>query len=320
MMQVFDKDQWLTQILNKPLLGRSNYLAMYSSWWDGVVLNPHLMMIPIDDHQVHRGDAVFEAMKVISKKVYLLSEHLDRLERSMKSIELNPPCSRSELEEKITKTLSISKAESALIRLFVGRGPGSFTANPYDTQGSQLHIIVTSLNFIPKEVIEKGVSLMTSQIKAKDSFMAQIKSCNYLTNVLMKKEAVDHGADFSVGIDDSGHFTEGSTENLIILDQHGRLCKPLAAQILSGTTMNRLFELAPQLIQTGLISSLCERPFNEQDLLSAKEAMMVGTTLDVISVTKFNGKDIGSGKPGPLAQALRRLLLEDQKQEALIKA
>jgi branched-subunit amino acid aminotransferase/4-amino-4-deoxychorismate lyase len=68
--------------------------------------------------------------------------------------------------------------------------------------------------------------------------------------------------------------------------------------------MNRIFELTD--LKT------CEKSFNLDDLLSAKEAMMVGTTLDVLSVISIDGKKVGSGKPGPIAQALRKMILLDQ--------
>src|SRR5690606_6674956 len=154
-------------------------------------------------------------------------------------------------------TLKISKAQDASIRLFVGRGAGSFSANPYDTMGSQLHIVVIRPNQVSAEAIEQGVRLMTSKIPVKDNFMAQVKSCNYLPNVLMKKEAVDQGVDFTIGKDANGYLTEGSTENLIILNKEGQLCKPMAQAILSGTTMNRTFELAESLVKSGLISEVC---------------------------------------------------------------
>jgi 4-amino-4-deoxychorismate lyase len=218
-MNLIDKNQWIDRISKISLGPRSSYLAMYSTWWDAVVIDPNLMMIPIDDHQVHRGDAVFEAMKAVHHKVYLFDEHLLRLERSMSQIDLTPPFSIKEIKQKVVETLNFTNDPACLIRLFVGRGPGSFTANPYDTIGSQLHIIITTLTPPAEDKVNSGVSLMTSKVKVKDSFMAQIKSCNYLANVLMKKEAVDHKVDFSIGVDSMGHFTEGSTENLIIVNQ-----------------------------------------------------------------------------------------------------
>ncbi|HAG91271.1 MAG TPA: peptidase [Bdellovibrionales bacterium] len=314
-MEILNQDQWLEKLKSKnsTRTEKSKYKAMYSTWWDGIVTEPHMMMIPVDDHQVHRGDAVFEAMKWIHGKAYLQKEHLDRLERSQKSLYLENPLPRKQLEEILKQTVTASKLESALLRLFVGRGPGSFTTNPYDTLGSQFHLVVTDLTPPSKEKREKGVSLMVSKIPVKEPFWSKIKSCNYLSNVMMKKEALDEGYDFSVGVTPEGKLTEGSTESLILIDQDGFLRRPEPDQILAGTTMLRIFELSETLISEGKLAGTKVRNFTLKDLKSAKEVLMVGTTIDVLSVTSLEGSSLGGGTPGPVSEELNDLLIQDQK-------
>jgi branched-chain amino acid aminotransferase len=307
---LLDESEWLKRIA-KPARPHKAY-AMYSTWWDGIVTDEKLMLIPIDDHQVHRGDAVFEAFRVIDKKPYLLREHLDRLERSSQALGLKWPLPRAQLIQKLLETIEAAKVSTALVRLFLGRGAGSFSANPYDTLGEQLHLVVTEFTPPPPHKTEGGVKMITSKIKAKDSFWAQIKSCNYLVNVLMKKEAVDHQVDFTVGVDDNGHLTEGSTENLAVVTKEGVLTHPRLSQILSGCTLRRCFEWTPRLQEEGLIQKSEEKSFTREDLLQAREVMMIGTTLDVLSVVGFDGTAIGNAQPGPVAKRLKSLLLEDQ--------
>lgn len=312
-MEILSAETWLKRISEHSHLSRQSYHAMYSTWWNGIVTDPNLMMIPIDDHQVHRGDAVFEAFKVVQGKIYLLKEHLDRLEISSAALSLKIPMEREELKKILIQTLQVSGLQDAMIRLFLGRGPGSFSASPYDTIGNQLHIIVTQPNSPPLEKVDHGVKVITSKIPPKESSMAKVKSCNYIYNVLMKKEAIDQDVDFSVSLDEKGNFTEGSTENLFILNKDNILVRPPLDRILAGTTMLRVFKLAETCLASGEIKRIEALHFSLDDLLTAKEVMVAGTTLDVLSVVEFDGSKIGSGKPGPLSKRLRQMLLKDQK-------
>lgn len=312
-IKILNSDEWLQNLKTKSKEvtdhPRLKYKAMYSSWFGGIVTDPDLMLLPIDDHQVHRGDAVFEAMKAINSKIYLATEHLNRLDRSAEAIGLHNPYSRDLILNVIEQTLNASRLKDAIIRLFLSRGPGSFSPSPYDTVGVQLYVVATTLQPVSDSKIKSGVSAALSKITPKESWLAQVKSCNYLHNVLMKKEAVDRKLDFTIGLTPEGLITEGSTENIIVLDQQGRLLKPKRENILLGTTMQRVFELSKNVTD---VRSQVESDLKVQDLMQAREIMMVGTTLDVISVTEFEGQKVGLGEPGPISIKLRELLLEDQ--------
>lgn len=291
---------------------KKTYFAMYSSWYGGITKDPSLMLIPVDDHLVHRGDGVFEAMKFVHGKVYLMNEHLDRLETSAKQIGMEWPITRVQMVEIIHEVVKASGAREALIRLFMSRGPGGFTANPYDSVAPQVYCIVTQLKPMAETKYKEGARIGRSHISPKAPFFAAIKSCNYLQNVLMKKEAVDRKIDFTVGFDTHGTVTEGSTENIVIVNEHNELVRPPLKQILKGTTMMRVLHLAQDLVHQKRLHGITEKSLHEKDILSAKEVMMIGTTLDVLPVTEYEGKKIGDGKVGFIAQTLRRYLLEDQ--------
>jgi 4-amino-4-deoxychorismate lyase len=312
-IKVLSQSEWISILTNKKSEPRKNYFAMYSTWWGGIVTDPSLMLLPIDDHQVHRGDAVFEAMKSVNGKIYLEQEHLDRLDRSAHAISLKNPLNRNQMKEILHETLKVAKKVSghkdAILRLYLSRGPGSFSPSPYDTEGAQVYLVVTKLQPYSQQKIETGVSLALSKVLPKEPWLAQIKSCNYLQNVFMKKEAVDLGVDFTVGVNLEGFITEGSTENLVILTKNGDLLRPKSETVLMGTTMLRAFELAKNLAG---IKSCQEKSFTIQDLKEAQEVMMIGTTIDVLSVTKFENTPIGDGKPGLISQKLCKLIMEDQ--------
>ncbi|MGZ3804878.1 MAG: aminotransferase class IV [Pseudobdellovibrionaceae bacterium] len=290
---------------------KKTYLAMYSSWYGGITKDPSLMMVPVDDHLVHRGDGVFEAMKFIRGKVYLLNEHLDRLESSAKQLGMEWPFAREKVMQIIEEVVKVSGTPEGVIRLFMSRGPGGFTTNPYDSVGTQLYCIATDLKHLPEKKYQEGVVVGRSEVPPKEPWFATIKSCNYLPNVMMKKEAVDRKLDFTIGFDSQNIITEGSTENIILVNSANELVRPKLKQILKGTTMMRVLHLAEDLVKQKQISRILEQDLYEKDLLSAREVMMVGTTLDVLPVTRYEDKKIGEGRPGFIAQTLRRYLLQD---------
>jgi branched-chain amino acid aminotransferase len=292
---------------------KKTYLAMYSSWYGGITKDPSLMLVPVDDHLVHRGDGVFEAMKFIHGKVYLMNDHLDRLESSARQLGMEGPFSREKMVQIIEEVVKASGVPEALIRLFMSRGPGGFTTNPYDSVGPQIYCVVTQLKPLADQKYQEGVTVGRSQVPPKDPWFATIKSCNYLQNVMMKKEAVDRKIDFTVGFDARGVMTEGSTENIILLNAENELVRPRLNQILKGTTMMRVLHLAEDLVRQKQITKIVEKDLYEKDLFSAKEAMMIGTTLDVLPVTEYEGQKIGTGKPGFVASTLRRYLAEDMR-------
>jgi branched-chain amino acid aminotransferase len=243
------------------------------------------MVVPIDDHMVHRGDAVFEAIKFVRQGIYAFDRHLDRLDVSRNNIGLALPFSRERLEHVIIETVRASGIEAGLIRLFLARGPGGFTANPYESSASQIYCAITDLSPLPIEKYKVGVKVGISKVQVKEGFFANTKTCNYLTNVLMKKESVDRALDFTVSRDEKGKIAESATENFAIIDTKGSLVIPKFDRILKGVTMIRAAELARA---QGI--KVLQKSFTKEDVRKAKGAVMLGTTLDVVPVQSFESK------------------------------
>jgi len=221
-IEIITRDFFLKKLDQQRQIFHENYFAMYSSWLGGITSDPMLMCVPVDDHLVHRGDGIFEALKVSAGRIYLLKEHLDRLESSAEKVALKLPLSRLELQGTIIETVRVAKESTKErakecnygLRVFVSRGPGGFGPSPYESVAPQLYIVVTRLKPVEPAKYLNGVIVGASQIPMKDSFQATVKSCNYLSNVLMKKEAEDKGWDFSINISPRGFLGEGATENI----------------------------------------------------------------------------------------------------------
>jgi branched-chain amino acid aminotransferase len=295
---------------------RQKFLAMYSTWLGGIVKDPVFMTVPIDDHLVHRGDGVFEALKCVDGRIFALDRHLERLLISARKLSLTLPFLIEELHEICVATTRSAGglAKNSLLRLYLSRGPGSFSVNPYDTVGSQVYLVVTSLPEPKRINYLRGVSCATTAIPVKTGEFATIKSCNYLQNVLMKKEAVDRGLDFVVSCDEEGFIAEGSTENFAIVSADGELLVPDFSRTLRGVTAVRAMELAEKvLLKGGQLNGVRHAKFTEQDVLRAREVFLLGTTIDCLPVSVFNGHPIGGPMAGFVAQALLQLLHEDMR-------
>lgn len=293
---------------------QANYFAMYSSLYGGVVTDPLLMTLPIDDHMVHRGDGVFEAFKTVGGRIYNLKGHLGRLVNSAQGLCLNFPCSLTEMERIIVGTVRVGGRSDCMIRVYVSRGPGGFAVNPYECPSSQLYVVVTALGTPFMQLHPEGARLKTSAIEAKSAGMANIKNCNYAPNVLMKKEAVDAGVDFAVGFDENGFLTEGATENVGIVSRDGRLLFPRLDRVLAGTTMLRGMDLARELVGRGFLTAVGFADITHADMLAAAEVVVAGTTINFAAAVELDGRKIGTGKPGPVALALDELLQRDMRE------
>ncbi len=297
----------------------ADYYAMYSSWWDGITTEPNLMVVPVDDHMVHRGDGLFETFKCVDGAVYNLEAHLARLENGAKAIALQMPWSRGDIRRIIGEVLKAGGRRDALIRIFVSRGPGGHSANPYECPEPLLMVLAIRLPPPFMASHPDGARVGLSAVPNKEGMFAQVKSVNYLPNVLMKKQAVDAGVDFMLGFDKDGHMTELPTENFGIVTTERVLKVPRPDHILAGTTMGRVLALArDHLVPAGVLAGVEEADVPRAELETAAEMLVFGTSPHVTAVTEFAGRPVGDGKPGPVWRELSRLFEADLKNPAML--
>jgi branched-chain amino acid aminotransferase len=164
-----------------------------------------------------------------------------------------------------------------------------------------------------------GARVGVSAVPNKEGMFAQVKSVNYLPNVLMKKQAVDAGVDFMLGFDKDGHMTELPTENFGIVTTERVLKVPRPDHILAGTTMGRVLALArDHLVPAGVLAGVEEADVPRAELETAAEMLVFGTSPHVTAVTEFAGRLVGDGMPGPVWRELSRLFEADLKNPAML--
>ena len=310
-MKHLDSSTYLQALADSRKPFHNGYYAMYSSLLDAVVTDPLLMQLPIDDHLVHRGDGVFETAKCVNGAIYNFDAHLDRLIRSAAAIGMAWPGGPAEIKALTRDTVRAGGRRDCSVRVILARGPGSFGISPYEPPAMALYIIIYAASTPFMQRHPEGATVRRSLIPPKQPPFAGFKNCNYLPNVLMKREAQDWGVDFTVGFDAAGHLTEGATENAAIITRAGALRFPRLESILAGTTMLRLVELAGVLRAEGRLTDIAYGDISEPEIFDAAEMLIVGTSLNVVSVRSYEGRAIGESCPGPLGVRLGELLDTD---------
>jgi len=268
--------------------------------------------ISVYDHGLLYGDGIFEGIRVYEGNIFRMKEHMRRLYDSAKSIMLQIPYSEEELTEIVAETVRKNQLRNAYIRLVVTRGVGNLGLDPFTCKRPEVIVIAEQLALFPKEFYENGLEIVTvaSRRNRPDVLSPQVKSLNYLNNVLVKIEARLAGVHEALMMNDEGYITEGSGDNVFIIRDGVLKTPPVYLGALEGITRNAIMELA-----RNLGYEVREVPFTRHDVYVADEVFLTGTAAEVIPVIKVDGRVIGDGKPGKhthaLLQAFRRLVVED---------
>jgi 4-amino-4-deoxychorismate lyase len=312
-LQVLSADDVLAQFNALRSRQPVKYSAFYSSQLGGIVTDPALMMIPFDDHMVHRGHGIFDTAGLVDGRIYDLPAHLDRFLLSAERSRLRLPGSREEIRDIIVKTTAVSGRRDGAIRYWLSSGPGSLELTPAAGAEPGFFVMVFAGLSYPERWYTEGLRVMTTTYPIKPPLYAITKTTNYLPNVLMQMEAKEAGFDNGVFIDPAGHIGESSNMNVAFVTKDGMFKHPKFDNILSGCTSLRLLELAHELRNQGLLEgvSVCDIPV--ADGRASREMLLLGSSVKVAPIVQWDGQSIGDGKPGPVASALLRLIEQDMR-------
>lgn len=268
-------------------------------WLDGELVEESAAKISVFDHGLLYGDGVFEGIRFYNRRVFRLEEHIRRLFDSARAIVLDIPWTPEEVTRFVVETVAANGLDDGYVRLVVTRGTGSMGLSPYLCKRASMFIIASTISLYPAEHYENGLSVITSATRrpTPGALMPQVKSLNYLNNVMAKVEAIQAGALEAVMLNEQGYVAECTGDNIFIL-RDGVLHTPQVSDgALDGITRQVILELADQL---GIPK--VERSMTRYDLFIADEFFLTGTAAEVIPVISLDRRVIGDGAPGPLTK------------------
>ncbi len=270
--------------------------------------------VSVFDHGLLYGDGVFEGIRSYGGLVFKLREHIDRLFESAHTIMLKVPMTREELIEVIRQSLRVNKLRDAYIRVVVTRGEGDLGLDPRKCSRPTVFVIADKIELYPKSLYERGLELITvaTQRNVPEALNPQIKSLNYLNNILAKIEAITAGFEEAIMLSSSGYVTECTGENLFIIKGRSLLTPPPYIGVLRGITRQSVMDLA-----AGLRLEVREELLTRPDLFNADECFLPGTAAEIVPVVKIDGRAIGAGVPGPSTQRLQKAFRQITKTQGV---
>ncbi len=313
---ILTRDEAIARLQDAVHAKAANFYAMYSSALGGIVTDPALMVLPLDDHMVHRGHSVFDTATLTGGMLYQLDPHLDRLLRSAELARVPLPFPREELRQIILDTAAASRQREGSVRYWLSAGPGGFGLGPAECVGSSFYVIVFNQELYPASYYTDGMKVITSNIPIKPPLFARIKSTNYLPNVLVVLEAKDRSADNGIFIDQHGMVAESSNMNVAFVTKDRVFRHPVFDAILSGITIQRVLQFAERLVQRGDLKEIRLADVSVSEGREAAEMMLIGSSIKIAPVVEWDGRPIGDGKPGPIAKMLLQLWEEDVRSAA----
>lgn len=276
---------------------RSSAAKSLQIYIDGEFFDQADAKVSVFDHGLLYGDGIFEGIRFYNGRVFRMSEHMDRLWESARSICLEIPISRQEMDSALLETIRQNNLRDGYVRLIVTRGVGNLGLNPAQCKQPGIIIIASSIALYPEEVYKRGLTVVTVPTRRMGpaTLNPAIKSLNYLNNVLARIEANLANADEALMLNDAGNVAECTADNLFIVKRGQIMTPPITAGALRGITRSVVFDIAHEL---GI--PISEPELSRHDIYIADEAFLTGTAAEVIPMIKLDGRTIGDGKPGEI--------------------
>ncbi len=268
--------------------------------------------VSVLDHGYLYGDGVFEGIRMYSGCIFKLKEHIDRLYDSARAIMLHIPMEKSEMESAIVETVRKNGLSDGYIRVVVSRGVGDLGLDPRKCPNPTVVIIADKIKLYPEELYQNGLSIITVPTRRNipEALNPQIKSLNYLNNILAKIEAIHRGYEEALMLNQEGYVAECTGDNIFMLKGRALITPPTSVGVLKGITARTVMEIA---MDMGL--EVREERFTRYDLYTADEVFLTGTAAEIIPVVRIDDRPIRDGRPGPttweIIRRFRKITTED---------
>ncbi len=259
-------------------------------------------VLSIYDHGFLYGDGAFEGLRVYNRRIFRLDQHLIRLYRSAKAMDITLRLDYPAFYAAIIETVRANNLDTGYIRVSVSRGVGLGLDPAHIKTESTVAISTEQLRLYPAEMYDKGLDVITASTRVPPAVCIdpQIKSLGrYVNNIMAKMEANRVGAGEALMLNMEGRVAEATGDNIFIIRDGELLTPPTSEGALPGITRATVIGCAKEM---GV-------PFREStitlyDCYTAEESFLTGTAAEVIPMVRLDGRNIGDASPGPLTTSL----------------
>ena len=263
--------------------------------------------ISVLDRGFTYGDGLFETMRSYSGKIFRLERHLDRLFRSARSIFIDLPMTKNEIRSAINASIELNKLSNSIVRLTITRGEQDPGLNiDYNTPPTVV-ILVRPTKVISKNVYKKGIGIKLYKKSAirTQGISDQIKSCNYLSNILLREKAIKDGFFEAILLDNNNNATEGTISNIFIIKNNQLKTPSLNEFVLSGIIRKAILDIC----RANNIS-FKETAITEKDLYEADEIFLTNSGIEVLPVSNINHRKLKDINSNSMTTRIHTLLLK----------
>ena len=284
-------------------------------WSNGELVPWAEATVHVSAHALHYGSSVFEGIRAYATAqgpaVFCLDEHVQRLFNSAKIFKMEVPFTPDEISTAIKDTIRANGHESCYIRPLIFRGCGALGV---EGRKCSVETVIFTLEwgaYLGPEAIEQGVDVGVSSWRrmAPDTSPAMGKiGGQYVNSQFAKMEAIDNGYVENIVLDVNGYVSEGSGENLFLVDKGVIYTTPLWGSILSGITRQCVMQIAADLGY-----EVREQTMSREWLYIADELFFTGTAAEVTPIRSVDRIPVGAGKRGPITHAIQSRFFEITK-------
>jgi branched-chain amino acid aminotransferase len=271
-------------------------------------------VVSVFDHGFLYGDGVYETIRSYGNRIFMCEAHIARLYRSAEAIGLTIPIPRKRwldlLHESMARNDVGNERRDAYLRITISRGTGDIGLDPALCPSPTVVLMAKPLIAPAASLYEQGVALIVARTRRNlpTALSPQIKSTNFLNNILAKREALAAGAFDSLLLNWESHLTECTVSNLFFVTDGVVRTPSVDCGILDGITRNLVLELAAE-----LHFPTEEGRFTVDQLYRADECFLTNTSMEIMPVVSVDHRPIGQGTPGPVTGRLRSGFLESRQ-------
>lgn len=281
-------------------------------WRNGEFIDWDNARVHVMTHAIHYGSSVFEGVRAYLTEsggtaIFRLTEHMQRLLNSGKIYRMKAPFTREEFCRAAVELVGGSGLEECYLRPIVFRGLDeanpAFGVNPFP---NPVECYITAYDwgkYLGEEALEQGVDVCVSSWTriTSNSLPSMAKAgANYMNSQLIKMEAILGGFSEGIALDDRGYVSEGSGENLFIVNNGTLITPPLGAAILPGITRDSVIKIAREL---GI--PVQESTVQRAALYLADELFFTGTAAEITPIRSVDRITVGEGKRGEVTKRLQ---------------